>query len=446
MSLQSLIDNALAETPPERPVWVAVSGGLDSCLLLTLAAHAARRHPRPLYALHVNHGLQAAACEFEAHCRRLCSRLGVPLFVERVEVSTDNGLGVEGAAREARYMAFARRVAIGDTLWLAQHRSDQAETFLLAALRGSGVRGLAAMPPVRDWRGRCLMRPWLDVPRAALEEAASRSRLEWIEDPSNTDQGLDRNFLRHRVLPLLENRWPAAQASLAQAASLAGESDALLGDLAALDLATAGGSPGCLSVASLAGLSPPRQRLLIRDCCARLGLASPGAARLSSLLAQLEARGDAEVCVAWPGGEGRIWRGALYLQAPLAALPADWQAAWDGVTALQTPVGRLTCGVQAESGGTRDLWLRARRGGERLDLAGRGRRDLKRLLQEWDVPPWQRSRLLVVWHADQVIAVVGDGLPGGGVTSAGWRLLPGAARPTVENRPPVDTRLPARDR
>ncbi|MFC3284365.1 tRNA lysidine(34) synthetase TilS [Litchfieldella rifensis] len=446
MSLQSSIDNALAQTSPGRPVWVAVSGGLDSCLLLTLAASAARRHPRTLYALHVNHGLQAAAREFETHCRRLCSRLGVPLFVERIEVSVSNGLGVEGAAREARYAAFARRVAIGDTLWLAQHRRDQAETFLLAALRGSGVRGLAAMPHERDWRGRCLIRPWLDVPRATLEDAASRSGLEWIEDPSNTDQGLDRNFLRHRVLPLLESRWPATQASLAQAASLAGEADILLGDLAALDLAAAGGDPGCLSVASLAGLSPPRQRLLIRDCCARLGLALPGGARLSSLLDQLEARYDAEACVAWEGGEGRIWRGALYLQAPFAALPADWQTEWDGAAALQTPVGRLTLGLQAESGERCGLWLRARQGGERLELAHRGRRDLKRLLQEWEVPPWQRSRLLVAWHGDRVAAVLGEGLPGGGVTSAGWRLLPGAVRAPAENRPSVDTRLPARDR
>ncbi|QTF92356.1 ATP-binding protein, partial [Halomonas sp. BM-2019] len=133
MSLQSAIDRALAQTPPGRCVWVALSGGLDSSLLLALAAEACRRHPRPLHALHVHHGLQAAADGFERHCRRLCSRLGVPLFVERVAVDLTAGQGLEGAARETRYAAFARRVAPGETLWLAQHRDDQAETFLLAA-------------------------------------------------------------------------------------------------------------------------------------------------------------------------------------------------------------------------------------------------------------------------------------------------------------------------
>uniref|UniRef100_UPI000289E4C1 tRNA lysidine(34) synthetase TilS n=1 Tax=Halomonas sp. KM-1 TaxID=590061 RepID=UPI000289E4C1 len=214
-SLQALIDDALAETPPGRVVWVALSGGLDSSLLLTLAAQACRRHPRPLYALHVHHGLQSAANGFERHCRRLASRLGVPLFVERVAVERDAGLGLEGAARKARYAAFARRVAPGETLLLAQHRDDQAETFLLAALRGSGVRGLAGMPAEREWQGRRLVRPLLTRSRSELEAEAARLGLRWVDDPSNTDEALDRNFLRGSVLPLLQSRWPQAATALA---------------------------------------------------------------------------------------------------------------------------------------------------------------------------------------------------------------------------------------
>src|SRR5699024_4958773 len=159
MSLQALIDDALAKTPPGRGVWVALSGGLDSALLLRLAADACRRHPRALRALHVHHGLQAAADDFERHCRRLCSRLGVPLSVARVAVDTGSGDGTEAAARRARYAAFARTVRRGERLWLAQHQDDQAETFLLAALRGSGPAGLAGMPRRREYKGIVIERP-----------------------------------------------------------------------------------------------------------------------------------------------------------------------------------------------------------------------------------------------------------------------------------------------
>lgn len=423
MSLQSRIDHALAETPPGRVVWVALSGGLDSSLLLSLAADACRRHPRALHALHVHHGLQAAADGFESHCRRLCSRLGVPLFVERVEVDLAAGQGVEGAAREARYAAFARRVGEGETLWLAQHRDDQAETLLLAALRGSGTRGLAAMPPSRDWRGRCLARPLLGVSRARLEAEAARRGLSWVEDPSNADRTLDRNFLRGEVLPLLESRWPHAGAALARSAALAGEAEALLGELAELDLAALGGRPGALPVAALAALSMPRRRLLIRHCCARLGLPRPPAARLATLLAQLDARGDARVCVDWPGAEARLWRGELHLLAPRREAPADWAVRWDGRGPLIAPRGRVAVALAPADGSGRAVELRvtARRGGERVRLPGRGTRDIKRLLQELDVPPWRRERLLVVWHEARVVALLDPDEPRWLACAEGWK-------------------------
>ncbi|MCK2185302.1 tRNA lysidine(34) synthetase TilS [Halomonas getboli] len=418
-SLQATIDSALAETPPGRCVWVALSGGLDSALLLTLAADACRRHPRPLRALHVHHGLQAAGDGFERHCRRLCSRLGVPLFVERVAVDAAAGRGLEGEAREARYAAFVRRVAAGETLWLAQHRDDQAETFLLAALRGAGSRGLAAMPPMRDLDGRRLVRPLLDAPRAALEAEAGSLALAWVEDPSNADTAMDRNFLRHRALPLLAERWPDAAEALARSAALAGEADGLLEEFAAEDLARLGGDPARLSCEALRGLSLPRRRLLIRHCLEREGLPRPPAARLSTLLEQLEARRDAEVRVVWESAEARVWRGALYLLAPAASLPTAWRADWDGRAPLSTPLGVLTRGLLREDREPVRLTLVPRLGGERLRLAGRGRRDLKRLLQEWGLPPWERAGLIVAWHGDDVVAV---GRPSGWLACAeGWR-------------------------
>ncbi|MDZ7854458.1 MAG: tRNA lysidine(34) synthetase TilS [Halomonas sp.] len=406
MSLQRLIDRALADTPPGRSVWVALSGGLDSSLLLTLAAASAHRHPRPLRALHVHHGLQPAADDFERHCRRLCSRFGVPLHVERISVDLAAGQGLEGAAREARYSVFARRVSPGETLWLAQHLNDQAETFLLAALRGSGVRGLAGMTACRDWQNRWLERPLLDIARSTLEAEAEQQGLTWVEDPSNDDETLDRNFLRHAVMPLLASRWPHIGEALSRSAALAGEADTLLAQLAELDLERLGGNPARLMLDGLAGLSDARRRSLVRHCCERLCLPLPPARRLETLLAQLGAGEDAEVRVAWPDAEARVWRRHLYLLTPPEPLPADWQAEWDGCSSLATPLGEARVSLGRVDGASVRLKVGPRQGGERLRLPGRGRRDLKRLLQELGVPPWERGRLLVVREGDTPVAMI----------------------------------------
>ncbi|MGM0823797.1 MAG: tRNA lysidine(34) synthetase TilS [Pseudomonadota bacterium] len=398
--LIALLDDALVETPPGRSIWVALSGGLDSSLLVTLAAEVCQRHQRPLKALHVNHALQPAAEAFEAHCETLCAALDVPLTLTTVTVER-HGEGLEGAARRARLDAFQHHVPPGDTLWLAQHQNDQAETLLLAALRGSGIRGLAAMPYRRDWQGITLLRPWLDVSRQQLADAAEALGLDWCDDPTNRDVGLDRNRLRHLVLPALEARWPEAQRGLAQSARHAGEADRLLAAYAGEELQPLTHADGSLEVAALGLRDRPRQRLLVRTACQQAGLPTPPRQRLETLLDQLSAGRDAQVRVIWPGAEARIWRRCLYLLPPLVDLP-PWQADWDGQPGVLTPLGPLTLALDAQ----RPVTLRWRQGGEVIRLPERGRRDVKRLLQATQLPPWQRERLIMVMQGDECLGVI----------------------------------------
>ena len=399
-TLQSLLHDALAETPPGRSIWVALSGGLDSCLLVTLAAMVGKQANRCVRAVHINHGLQAAAQTFEAHSRALCERLNVPLTVVNVTVAVQ-GQGIEAAARNARYEAFYATLAPGDALWLAQHQDDQAETFLLAALRGSGLRGLVGMPYQRESQGITLVRPWLSARRAELEAAARSLALTWWEDPTNSDISFDRNRLRHRVLPEIQERWPGAASALANSAAHAYEADAVLGEYVAAELAGLMTDDGQVDVDALTRCSRPRQRLLVRALCQQQGFPSPPQKRLESLLQQLTAKADAEVCVEWPGVQARLWRQRLYVMTRLESLP-PWDVFWDGQTPLETPLGRLGWQV-ACSQRLRVAW---RKGGEVIQLPGRGRRDLKRLLQEASVPPWERERLVVVMQAEACIGVI----------------------------------------
>ncbi|MGS2742688.1 tRNA lysidine(34) synthetase TilS [Halomonas sp. LS-001] len=418
-ALSTLLDDALVDFPPGRRVWVALSGGLDSSLLLTLAAEACQRADTPMAAIHVNHGLQDAAASFEQHCEALCQRLKVPLKVVRVTCDIDHGKGVEAAAREARYAAFADHLPPGDVLWLAQHQDDQAETLLLAALRGSGLRGLAAMPQKRQSRHLTLVRPWLTVDQQALRQVAESLHLDWVDDPTNAQCDADRNFLRHRVLPVLETRWASVRKQLANVASRAAEADTLLTDYALEELATIRTRQGLLDVAALQKRPLARQRLLVRTECQRLGLPTPPARRLENLLKQFTAAYDAQVEVTWPGAEARIWQKTLYLQGRTECIEEgtekstrestrestgksidhQWHSRWNGEAPLETPLGVLSLSIMAEhsdlSAGTLNVtW---RRGGEKLTLAKRGRRDLKRLLQEARLPPWERDRVVVVW-------------------------------------------------
>lgn len=399
----------LALPPPpagiERPV-VGFSGGLDSTVLL----HALKARYPDVRAVHVHHGLHADAGRWAAHCAEVCAQWQVPLHTVRVRVRRDAGEGLEAAARRARYAAFAEQLADGEVLALAHHRDDQAETFLLRALRGSGVDGLASMRPWRRLRQGWVWRPLLALGREDLLAYAQAHGLRWIDDPSNADVTLDRNFLRHRVMPLLRERWPQADAALARSADLAAEAVDLLDQEDARALAEARtADPHALSRPALSRLPQARRARVLRRWIEMLGLPplpAEGVARIEAEL--LAARADAEAEFAWSGAIVHAWRDLLHADRAGAALPATWESPWDGRLPLVLPDGG-TLSLEGAPAFDVPLRARARRGGERIVLPGRAHSHaLKHVLQALGVPPWERARLPLLCDDADTVHAAGD--------------------------------------
>lgn len=393
-------------------VLVGYSGGLDSTVLLHWLSATTGLCAAGLRALHVHHGLHGDADRWAEHCREACHALGVPLEVVRVEVPVGHGHGPEGAARHARHAAFASALREGEVLALAHHRDDQAETFLLRALRGSGPDGLSAMAPWRPYARGWLWRPLLSYPREELLAYATRHGLRWIDDPSNADVAFDRNFLRQRIMPLLRERWPHAAGALARSAELCGEAVELLRaeDAAALAQARTA-DPHVLSRNALSALAPARRARLLRRWIEDLGLpplTAEGVRRIEDDL--LGARNDAAARFAWHGAEVRAWRDLLRADRERSPLPDHWSAEWTGRVPLELPDGS-TLSLEGDSGLelAPPLTVHARRGGERIVLPGRSHSHaLKHVLQELGVPPWIRERLPLLSDASGHVHAAGD--------------------------------------
>lgn len=398
----------LALTPPPRPVDAVVvgfSGGLDSTVLL----HALKAQGYAVRALHVHHGLHRDADRWAAHCNAVCGEWQVPLQVVCAQVER-GGDGLEAAARRARYAAFAEMLADDEVLALAHHRDDQAETFLLRALRGSGIDGLAAMRLWRRFRQAWLWRPLLDVARADVEAYARAHGLRWIDDPSNAELLLDRNFLRHRVMPLLRERWPHGSGAFARSAALAAEAAALLDHEDSRAFAAAcTADPRTLSRTALLDLPAPRRARVLRRWIETLGLPAlpaEGVARIETGL--LDARPDAEAEFAWAGAVVHVWRDMLHAAHARPALSAAWEMSWDGRLPLILPDGGVLT-LEGAPALERPLQARARRGGERIVLPGRAHSHaLKHVLQDLGVPPWERVRLPLLCDEAAKVQAVGD--------------------------------------
>ncbi|WP_374670872.1 tRNA lysidine(34) synthetase TilS [Acidovorax temperans] len=283
------VDVAMAAFSPKLPLAVGLSGGADSTALLLAAS---RKYPGQVSAIHVNHGLQAAAASFERHCVQLCNALGVPLVVQRVDGRHASGQSPEDAARQARYQAFDAALASEPalnaikTVALAQHADDQVETMLLALSRGAGVAGIAGMPAHWQRQGRVWCRPLLKVSSHDVRDWLRQGGYAWIEDPSNTDQRFTRNRIRAQLLPALQAVFPSYRETFGRTAANAAQADELLQEIAKQDLAATGLPP---TIQRLQTLTRSRQANVLRYWLRIHHQTTPSAAQLAELLDQIAA-------------------------------------------------------------------------------------------------------------------------------------------------------------
>lgn len=399
---------------PDVRLCLGYSGGLDSSVLLHVLAGLRRDLGFTLSAVHVHHGLSVHADDWAEQCRQTCARLGVALTVRRVAVVVD-AHGLEAAARVARYRAYAELGA--DYIVLAHHRDDQAETLLFRLLRGAGAHGLAAMAEERETGSGTILRPLLAVARASLRDYARDHGIVAVDDESNADTALTRNWLRHEVLPQLERRFPAARPVLARTAAQLAESAGLLDDLAEMDLVQVRDEVG-LRLEALNRLGPPRARNLLRFWLARETGILPGRAWLEAALGQLLHAGP-DRHPALPLGERVLRRRGGHAVLTGATWDEDgveWR--WRGEPELVLGgAGRLhflpATGAGLAAGcvppeGARVAW---RVGGESLrpDCRRPGR-TLKNLLREAGVPVEQRGRLPLLFVGERLVWVAGIGV------------------------------------
>lgn len=425
----ALYDDQLAAINGEQAdVWVAYSGGLDSTVLLHSLVEYVRRNQTGwiVRAIHVNHGLAQDADAWQKHCENFAQSLGIEIQSSKVLVCAD-GEGIENAARESRYAVFRGFVRRGHYLLMAHHLDDQAETVLLRLMRGAGVKGLAGIPKERPLSadaqasGGTLIRPLLTTPRSTLEEYARALNLRWVDDPSNTQNHFDRNFIRNQVLPLLATRWPDANQQLAQSARLCRKALGSLSELAEDDWRSLEGrlekASVSVSIARLKNLSENRQFYALSLGCEKLGLPPLNQQQFRDVQTQILAGEtvSGSPCVhlnpqfAVTGFQGRLhFIETQVLEATNAntemgnlTLSLEQPIYLNGWQLRLQPQGHLN----SRSG---SFTVSFRQGGERAHPSFRHRsQTLKKVLQEQSVEPWLRACVPLI--ADpQGLAAVAD--------------------------------------
>jgi tRNA(Ile)-lysidine synthase len=406
------------KTPPAQ-LAVAFSGGLDSTVLLhaTIKAHGKKN----VHALHVHHGIQKEADQWQAHCKAVAKKLGCHFDTKNVKLNKPSN--IESQARNLRYEALTQMCQTHNIqdLLLAHHLDDQAETVLIQLMRGAGLPGLSAMPQVKSKELIHLWRPFLNMRRKDLEIYAKEHQLTWIEDPSNQDESYRRNAIRKSILPTLEKFQEGAIENLSRSAKHLGEAQELLNQLADIDLGLMEAKEG-LSKTNLIRLyktSQARATNALRRWLSKNGLAYPSEERLTAWWSELQqTRPDSKL--QWDHDQQviRLWRGHLTITQDAGSSEVVGEWAFKKIPANSKKPGIAKDRFEkAKKKGL--INTMAREGGEKFKVdSKRPRRSLKNLYQEAAIPPWQRD-VPLLYIGEDLVAVAGIGI------SADWQVTEG---------------------
>lgn len=425
---QQIVDELVTLAAGKR-VWLAYSGGVDSHVLLHMLATVDAPDLNFVAAVHVDHNLQDESKKWAQHCSDVCLDLKVEHHNLQIEVENIATLGMEAAARTARYQAIERLLSPGDIVLTAQHQHDQAETLVLQLLRGAGPKGLSAMAQKSTMGCMEIIRPLLGVSQADILDYAEQHTLKWIEDPSNVETRWNRNYLRHEVWPKIEQRWPQAETTISRSAQHCAEASELMAELAEQDMKFLGinNESEILPISALMSLSAARQRNVLRHYieCRRFPL--PSTTVLQCVIDEVcLAAQDSNPIVSWADVEVRRYQDQLYLMSSMQDHDGSVSNNLNDlenvilqnkqILTWQQSLGEGLRKVDVEQG----LRLSFRQGGERIQLQGHDHhQSLKHLFQQWHIPPWQRDRIPLLFNNDQLIAVVGYGLSNEFVVSEG---------------------------
>jgi len=386
-------------------IWIAYSGGLDSQVLLHLCVQS--KYTNKIKAIHIHHGLSKNADNWVEHCKEICQNFKIHLITKCIQINKLKKESLENIARQQRYEIFEELLEENDVLLMAHHADDQAETFLLRALRGSGIEGLSAIPQQRKLGKGILYRPLLNFSRVELQKYAHENNLKWIEDESNQSEEFDRNFLRKQIIPVLKNRWKGLEKTLCRTAHIQTETAQLLLEVAQQDLAQCIGENNfILKIEKLLQLSEQRQANLLRFWLKNLGFEIPSRIKIKQIQEDiLLSKIDRQPCVTWKNVEIRRYRQHLYAMSPLPSIPSQYiEFNWDLKEDLKLPFGELKAEKEKFGLPNNTYQIRFRKGGETC-FVYRQHHEVKKLLQEKGVPTWLRAFIPLIYHENILVAI-----------------------------------------